>query len=192
MGLRSKFNTSEPGLWLSGFSHVALIAAGLFAYSAPSFPEADEGIPVEVITENQLSQITKGETSAKKVEVTPKPRADRVADKVEERDPGEAKIDAPAPPKRPAEVKLDEKAEDVAADPPPPPARDAAAEAQREEARKLIEKAEAEALAQKVAASKAEAEAKAKAEAEAKAKAEEAKKVADAKAKAEGRSESQG
>ena len=121
MALRLKFNTSEPGFWVSGISHAALLAAGLFAYSASSFPEAQEGIPVEVITENQFSEITKGDTKAKDVQPDPKPRADRVADTVEDREPGEDKRDAPAPPKRPAEMKVAEMEEEVAAAPPPPP-----------------------------------------------------------------------
>jgi colicin import membrane protein len=195
VALKLKFNTSEPGLWVSGISHAALLAAGLFAYSAPSFPEAQEGIPVEVITDNQFSQITKGDTRAKDVLPTPKPRADRVADTVEDRDPGEDKRDAPAPPKRPAEMQVAEKEEEVAAEPPPPPPPPPPARAEVKpepdpaESQRLIEKAEAEALAQKKAAeAKAEAEAKAKAQAEAEAKAKalaEARKLAEAKAKAE-------
>jgi colicin import membrane protein len=181
--LKLKFNTSEPGFWVSGVAHASLIVAGLVAFSAPQFPPAEEGIPVEIITDNQFSQITKGESDAKQVQPTPKPRADRVADKFEQRTPGEDKRDAPAPPTRPAEMKVAEKEEAVAAQPPPPPPPRARPEAdpKREEAQKLIEKAEAEALAQAKAA-----EAKAKTEAEAKAKAAlEAKKLADAKAKAE-------
>jgi colicin import membrane protein len=116
-----------------------------------------------------------------------------VAETVEDRDPGEDKRDAPAPPKRPAEMQVAEKEEEVAAQPPPapPPPPPARAEVEPEpdpaETQKLIEKAEAEALAQKKAAeAKAEAKAKAQAEAEAKAKAlAEAKRLAEAKAKAE-------
>lgn len=194
MALKLKFNPSEPGFWVSGVAHAALLTAALIGVSfADQFPEAQEGIPVEVITDNQFSQITKGETSAKTVQPTPKPRADRIADKVEQRDPGEDKRDAPAPPKRPEEMKVADKEEPVAAQPPPPPPppkpSQAEAEAKAEEARKMAEaKAEAEAIEQAKAAeqAKAEAEAKAKAEAEAKAKAEaEAKRVAEAKAKAE-------
>ena len=85
------------------------------------FPEAQEGIPVEIITDNQFSQITKGVTTAKDVQPTPKPRVDRVAEKIEQRDPGDDKRDAPAPPKRPEEMKVAEKEEPVVAQPPPPP-----------------------------------------------------------------------
>ena len=195
MALKLKFNTSEPGLWVSGTTHAVLLVAALAGLSVASeFPEAQEGIPVEVITDNQFSQITKGEKTAKAVLPDPKPRAERVADKAELRDPGEDKRDAPAPPKRPEEMKVAEKEEPVAAQPPPPPPPPKPTQAEAEAKAKALEeekkvaeaKAEAEAIERAKAAekAKAEAEAKAKAEAEAKAQAE-AKKLAEAKAKAE-------
>ena len=199
MALKLTFNPSEPGFWVSGVAHVALLAAALLGLSiASEFPEAQEGIPVEVITDNQFSQITKGETTAKTVLPNPKPRADRVADKTEQRDPGEDKRDAPAPPKRPEDMKVADKEEPVAAQPPPPPPppkpSQAEAEAKAEAERKQIEKAEAEAIERAKAAEQAkeEAEAKAKAESQAKAEAEaraKAKAVAEAKAKAEAEAE---
>jgi len=193
VALKLKFNPSEPGFWISGVAHAGLLAAALVGLSfAESFPEAQEGIPVEVITDNQLSQITKGETTAKQVQPTPKPRADRIADKTEQKDPGEDKRDAPSPPKRPEEMKVADKEEPVASQPPPPPPppkpTQAEAEAKAEAERKMIEKAEAEAIEQAKAAEKAKAEAEAKAKAEAQAKAEaeaKAKALAEAKAKAE-------
>ena len=45
-----QFDRSKPGVWLSGAAHVAMLAAGLFAFTSTTYPEADEGIPVEVIT----------------------------------------------------------------------------------------------------------------------------------------------
>jgi colicin import membrane protein len=200
VALKLKFNTSEPGFWISGVAHAALLVGAMFALSSVSeFPEAEEGIPVEVITDNQLSQITKGVKTAKEVQPTPRPRVDRVADKVEERDPGEDKRDAPAPPKRPEEMKVADKEEPVIAQPPPlpPPPKpsEVEAKAKAEEARKMIEKAEAEAIEQaKAAEAKAQAEAEAQAKAEARAKAEaeaKAKAVADAKAKAKAEAEAQ-
>jgi colicin import membrane protein len=192
------FDRSEPGLWLSGGAHVALFLVGVLSFSSTKLPDADEGIPVEVITDNQFSEITKGELQAKQPQPVPKPRAERQADTRQERDPGEAKQDAPAPPKRPAEMKVAEEeaaappsAEKVAeAAPPPPPSRAEAAkaeaakaEAAKAEAQKLTEKLEAEAIenAKLEAAKKAEADAKARADAKAKAEA----KAAEAKAQAE-------
>jgi colicin import membrane protein len=194
VALKLTFNSSEPGLWVSGVAHAAILTAALVGLSfVDTFPEAEEGIPVEVITDNQFSQITKGETTAKEVLPTPKPRADRIAEKAEQRDPGEDKRDAPAPPKRPDEMKVADKEEPVVAQPPPPPPppkpsqAEAEAKAKAEEQLKLAEKAEAEAIAKAAEAKRvAEADARAKAEADAKAKAEaEARKIAEAKAKAE-------
>jgi colicin import membrane protein len=190
-----KFNKVEPGIWVSGAAHAAVLAASLLVLGSSTFPEAQEGIPVEILTDNQFSEITRGETSAKEVKPEqPNPRVDRVAEVQEKRDPGEAQRHVQAPPTRPAEMKTAEQEVEAAATPPPPPARPEAAsreaekKAAAEEAAKLVEREQAEALArqQAEAKAKAEAEAKAKALAEAKAKAEaEAKALAEAKAKAE-------
>lgn len=205
MALKLKFNPSEPGFWISCVVHVALLTAALIGLPyASEFPEAQEGIPVEVITDNQFSQITKGETDAKSVQPTPKPRADRIAEQTEQRAPGEDKVDAPAPPKRPDDMKVAEEEAAAAAAAAAAKAQEQAraeaaakaaaeakaqAEAKAEAERKAIEKAEAEAI-EKAKAEQAKAEAEAKARAEAKAKAEaEAKRVAEAKARAKAEAE---
>lgn len=208
-----KFDRKEPGVWLSSAAHAALLGAALLAV-ADRMPDAQEGIPVEVITDNQFSQITKGERTAKEVLAEPKPRADRVAETAEERDPGEAKRDVPTPPQRPPEMQVAEEDTEAPAPPPPPlrpavdktepvptpPQRPALAEAEpakvpeppkRDDLAKLVEREEAEleaaqAKRQAEAKAKAAADAKAKAEAEAKAKAAaEIKALAEAAAKAE-------
>ena len=61
-----RFDRKEPGVWISAGTHVALLALALFSVAAPALPEAQEGVPVEVITENQFSEITKGERPADK------------------------------------------------------------------------------------------------------------------------------
>ena len=181
---------NEPGVWVSGVAHVTILGLSLLTLNSLTFPPAEEGIPVEVITDSQFSEITRGEKTAQEVKPDPRPRVDRLAETEVQRDPGEAARDVPTPPTRPAEMKVDEN--EVAAAPPPParpepapepPKRDVAKppEPSREEQIRLAEREAAEALArQEAARAKAEAEAKAKAEADAKAKA-----VADAKAKAE-------
>ena len=55
-----RFDRKEPGVWISAGTHVALLALALVSVAAPALPEAQEGVPVEVITENQFSEITKG------------------------------------------------------------------------------------------------------------------------------------
>lgn len=200
-----RFDPRQPGFVVSGVAHAAILGAALFGLSARPLPDAQEGIPVEVITDNQFSQITKGETTAKQALPDPKPRAERQADVRQERDPGEAQRDAPAPPKRPADMKVaDEPVEAAAAAPPPPPptrptekppeppkraaertpepAKPEPAKPEppkREEMAKLVERQDAEALA-KAQAEAAKADAQAKAQADAKAKA-----AAEAKLKAE-------
>jgi colicin import membrane protein len=201
-----KFDRAEPGVWVSGALHAALVAALVLGFASQTFPEAEEGIPVEVVTDNQLSEITRGETSAKTPQAEPKPRADRVAETVEERDPGEAARDVPTPPTRPAEMKVADEAVEAAAAPPPPappvrpepqkpaPAQQAEAKPEptppepprREEVARLLEEREAELRAREAAQARAEAEAKARAEARAKAEAAaKARAVAEAKARAE-------
>src|SRR5215207_5194862 len=163
-----KFNRVEPGAWVSGAAHAAILAAGLLALPSSTFPEAQEGISVEVITDNQFSEITRGEKTAKEVKPEANPRVDRIAEVREQRDPGEAQRHTPAPPTRPADMKVAEQEVEAAAAPPPPtrpePKREAEKKPTAEDLAKLVEREEAEALA------KQQAEAKAKAEAEAKAK----------------------
>lgn len=204
----------EPGVWVSGAAHAAVLAAGLLALPSSTLPEAQEGIPVEILTDNQFSEMTRGEKTAREVKPEATPRVDRVAETQQQRDPGASQRDVPAPPTRPADMKVaDEEALAAAAPPAPParpeptppepPKREAAKAPEppkptREDLAKLVEQENAEALAKQQAAAKAkadadakvkaEADAKAKAVAEAKAKAEsdaKAKAIADAKAKAE-------
>src|SRR5829696_3583331 len=180
-----KFNRVEPGAWVSGAAHAAILAAGLLALPSSTFPEAQEGIPVEVITDNQFSEITRGEKTAKEVKPEANPRVDRVAEVREQRDPGEAQRHTPAPPTRPADMKVAEQEVEAAAPPPPvrpEPKREAEKKPTAEDLAKLAEREDAEALAKQQAEAKAAAEAKAKAEADADAK---AKAIAEAKAKAE-------
>ena len=90
----------EPGLIVSAAAHVSLLAATLIAFnSTAKFEDAKEAIPVEMITDQAFSQISKGEKTAK--EAKPVQKADKVAD-VEELKPtppiAEAKKDVPLPP----------------------------------------------------------------------------------------------
>ncbi len=192
--------TREPGILVSGLGHAAVLVAGLVAFQGNSLKEAEEAIAVEVISDTQVSQLTKGERQAKTVQDNPKPRADRVAEVAEQKEPGEAKRDTPAPPTRPPDLKV----ADEAVPPqqtPPPPARPQVAQPKpepqkaepqpqpdqtaKEELARLAEQAEQvrrAKVAEEEARAKAEAKAKADAEARAQAK---AKAEADAKAKAE-------
>lgn len=198
------FDRSEPGVWLSAGVHVALLVVGVLSFTSTPLPSADEGIPVEVITDNQFSEITKGDLSATKPQPDPKPRADRQADVKQERDPGEAKHDTPSPPKRPAEMKVADEQVEPAAAPPPPPVRVAEAkpevapppatpparpdtskaDAAKAQAAAAAAAAKAEAAKAEAEEQKIEAEAIERAKVDAQKKAD-AKAQADAKAKAE-------
>ena len=201
-----RIDWKEPGLLVSVGLHGLALAAGLATLSSPpAFDMAEEAIAVEVISEAQLAQMTRGERSAREVVPNAKPRAERVAEVAVEKPPSEEKRDVPAPPRRPAEMAVDDKPVEVASPPPPPPpARPPEARAQveakpepkpeirpqpaadprREQLARLAEEAELKAKAE----ARAEAEAreeraraeKARVEAAARAKAE-----ADARAKAE-------
>jgi len=167
-----RFDRKEPGVWISAGTHVALLALALVSVAAPALPEAQEGVPVEVITENQFSEITKGERQADKPMPNATSRADRKAEKFEDREPENSKTDAPTAPTRTAEMKLANAEEmPLRGEPDPQEAAQAAKAAQeKRDAEKAAEKA-AKAAAEKAAAA-AKAEAKAKAEAVAKVEAE--------------------
>ncbi|MGN7125819.1 cell envelope integrity protein TolA [Methylorubrum thiocyanatum] len=193
--LPESIRNREPGVWISAAAHAAVLGLALFAVAAPALPDAQEGVPVEVLTEQQFSELTRGERNAEKPENNPN-RADRVSETMEQREPENAKTDAPAAPTRTAETKLAAvDAMPLRADTADPVKEEAEAAAAKAEAAK----AEAEkAAAAKAAEAKVKAEAKAKADAAAKAeaaKAEAAKaaeaKAAAAKAEAEKREELQ-
>lgn len=126
----------EPGLIVSGGVHAALLLATLVAFSdGRKFDDAQETVPVEIVTDQQFNQIMKGEKTAKQTQ--PRPRVEKEADKAETKPLpplAEAKKDVPVPPpplKRLPDPGEDDKPETptppekVAALPPPPPPRPA-------------------------------------------------------------------
>lgn len=186
-----RLNRSEPGIVLSGVAHAALIGAALIGLSAAPLPQAEEGIPVEIVTDNQVSEITRGERNAREARPEARPRVDRVAAARQERDPGESARDVPQPPTRPPELRVADE-EPVEPPPAPPPRPDP----RREEAAREAEARRAEAQARAEAKARAEAQARAEAKAEAQARADqaraeqarlEAEQRAEAEAKAEAR-----
>jgi colicin import membrane protein len=127
---RGKFNPREPGVAVSAGAHVALLAATLIAFAdTRKFDDVAESIPVEMISDQQFSQITKGDKTAKQVQ--PKQKAEKIADVTETKPTppiAEAKRDVPTPPpplKRVPDPGEDEKPE-LKPEPPTPPQRVAA------------------------------------------------------------------
>ncbi len=102
----------EPGFILSGVVHVAVLVIGLLGLAdAKKFDDAQESLAVEVITESQLKQITRGEKAAKEVIPDAKLRVDKIAPIQKQDEPPEPKkpeiaapLSMPLPPSRPIET----------------------------------------------------------------------------------------
>lgn len=90
----------KPGFAVSGGVHLGLLALALFSLSRPpQFDDAQENVPVEILSAQQFHQITKGEKTA--TEVKPLQRAETIAVLAElnpQSSPSEAPKDVSAPP----------------------------------------------------------------------------------------------
>lgn len=131
-----RFSRSKPGFVISAAVHAGLLVAALVVFSdAKKFEDAQEFVPVEIVSET--NQTAKGEKTAKPAK--PAARIDKVAETPlpAPRPPlDEAKKEVPTPPpplKRLAEPSEAEKEtpptppKRVAAAPPPPPVKEALA-----------------------------------------------------------------
>ena len=73
-----RVSRSEPGVVVSAAVHAGLLLAALVVFSdAQKFDDAQETVPVEVVTDTALNQIMKGEKTAR--ELKPSQRVDKVA-----------------------------------------------------------------------------------------------------------------
>src|ERR1700704_2849268 len=88
----------NPGLAVSGGVHLSLLALALFSFSGTTpLSDAQESIPVAVLSGEQFNQIMKGEATAAEV----KPRSERIAEVSRlnpQPSPSDAPKDVPAPP----------------------------------------------------------------------------------------------
>ncbi|WP_457796527.1 cell envelope biogenesis protein TolA [Methylocystis sp. S23] len=95
-----RVSRSEPGVVISSAAHAGLLVVALVLFSdARKFDDAEESIPVEVIAEEPLTRVSKGEKTAR--EAKPARRADKVARETEAKPHpplAEAKKDVPIPP----------------------------------------------------------------------------------------------
>ena len=83
----------NPGFAVSGGTHIGLLALALFLLSqSPQFDEAQESVPVEILSAQQFNQIIKGEKTA--AEVNPRPRTEKIAE-LAELNPQPSPSDAP-------------------------------------------------------------------------------------------------
>jgi colicin import membrane protein len=116
----------NPGAAISGGAHVLLLAAILVSFShAARFDDAQETVPVDLLSNSEFNQIMKGEKTAP-LSAKPQQKVEKLADIAEAKPPSilpQGKTDVPAPQARAehnddpglAEEKL----------PPTPPARPA-------------------------------------------------------------------
>ncbi len=123
--------SGKPGYIVSSAAHAALLVLALLSFSrTPKFEDAQETIPIEMVSMQDFNQIIHGDKTAKQVQ--PKQRADKIADTVATKPQppiAEAKRDVPTPPpplKRIADPGEADKVEppnlpaQTAAVPPPP------------------------------------------------------------------------
>ena len=92
--------SDNPGPVVSSAAHAVLLAAALLSFSsAPKFQDAQETIPVEMVSTSDVNQIMRGDKSAK--EVRPQQKAEKIADtaEIKPKPPlAAAKRDVPTPP----------------------------------------------------------------------------------------------
>ncbi|MBE7220527.1 MAG: cell envelope integrity protein TolA [Caulobacteraceae bacterium] len=128
MSKLSELWKKDPGLVVSGGAHVlALVFLLLNWERPPHFDDAQESIPVEMVTTSELNQIMNGEEHQKQLD-KPQRRVDKVAE-LEDRHPAQptpdAAKDTPSPlaPEKPNDDPGhdDKPVPPVAVVPPPPP-----------------------------------------------------------------------
>lgn len=92
--------SGKPGYIASSAAHAALLVLALVSFSrTPKFEDAQETVPIDLVSMQDFNQIMHGDKSAKQVQ--PKQRVDKVADTVEEKPKppvADAKRDVPTPP----------------------------------------------------------------------------------------------
>ena len=151
-----KLPEMKAGLAISAMLHAALLLWGIISFAArPLEARPNDALPIDIISDKQFSEITKGVKNAPKdkppaplVEkiADPKPVDDSTAKPVDKKELAAAKADAPPPPAeqpapKPAEAKPEKKE---------PPKIDPIAETLKKEdaKKKAEEKAKAKAAAQ--------------------------------------------
>ncbi len=114
----------NPGAAISGGAHVLLLAAILVSFShAAKFDDAQETVPVDLMSNSEFNQIMKGEKTAPLSE-KPLQKVEKLADIAEAKPPSiltPSKTDVPAPQTRAAHNDDPGRAEEKT--PPIPPAR---------------------------------------------------------------------
>jgi outer membrane biosynthesis protein TonB len=134
--------------------HVVVLGWGLVSFSSRAFESTEiESVPVEFVTDNELSKITAGIKSGKKE--NPKPLVEKVAEakpmddavgKITEKKPVEKPVEkTPDPPKPVAETKPKDEPKPIEKKPDPPKVDSIAEALKKEEAKKPTPKPAAKA-----------------------------------------------
>ena len=114
----------NPGAAISGGAHLVLLAAILLSFShAAKFDDAQETVPVDLMSNSEFNQIMKGEKTAK-LSAKPLQSVEKLADNAEAKPQSilpPTKTDVPAPQARAAHD--DDPGREEAKIPPVPPAR---------------------------------------------------------------------
>lgn len=114
----------NPGAAISGGAHLVLLAAILLSFShAAKFDDAQETVPVDLMSNSEFNEIMKGEKTAK-LSAKPLQRVEKLADNAEAKPQSilpPAKTDVPAPQTRAAHN--DDPGREEAKIPPVPPVR---------------------------------------------------------------------
>jgi colicin import membrane protein len=120
-------SSEKPGFIASGVVHVALLVFALVSFSrTPPFQNAEETVPVDLVTDSDVNQIVKGDKTAKKVMADP--HVDKLADADDLRPKppiADAKRDVLSPP--PPLKHVDDPGDADKVEPPKPPDEAAAA-----------------------------------------------------------------
>jgi colicin import membrane protein len=175
-----KLPEMKTGLAISALLHAALLVWGLISFAArPLEAMPNEGLPVDIISDKQFSEITKGVKNAKKV-TKPAPVVEKIGDP-NQVDDTSAKINE----KKEIKSAKAETEPPPMPEPKPPEAKPEKKPEPEKKAEKEPEKKKEPPKVDPIAETLKKEEAKKKAEAKEQAKKEEAKKKAEAKAKAE-------
>ncbi|MGO9674870.1 MAG: cell envelope biogenesis protein TolA [Methylocella sp.] len=113
----------NPGAAISGGAHLLLLAAILVSFShAAKFDDAQETVPVDLMSNSEFNQIMKGEKTAR-LSAKPLQRVEKLADIAEAKPPSilpPSKADVPAPQARAAHNDDPGRAEEKTPPVPPP------------------------------------------------------------------------
>lgn len=117
-----KINWSEPGVPISAFVHAGLLLAALISFSsAPDYQITPDTISVEMVTDAELTAMTRGDKTQKQITPDAKIKAQKAPEEsAVKADSADAKKDVPTPTPQPAPEPKPEPQPDPKPQPTPP------------------------------------------------------------------------